>query len=522
MPKLNPLIANGLATTHMTHIESYIDDVFKTVAVDFPPQLKYLGYKRMTPLREFKEMTKQKHKRVYDVAKSYLYMVEYHFQYNDGIEDRTIIRPMHLPFVGDAGSMYISGSRFTISPVLNDRVISIGDKSVFARVFKAKMHIYRLPYHYRADGAVENTHVMWSSLYNAKSPIKPTVRARHTLAHYLFSKYGAKTAFKKFLKTDIVVGYAELEDEALYPKSKWVICSSGAWSKPRGLKTSAYIRSEIRLAIPRENYTEEAMSMIGGFFYVIDHLPTLAHADDIDNPAMWMLMLGHLIWSSDIKVGKLSSDVEKHIASLDTYLDAPSAQQLVEIGMPCADIYDLFFNIIKNFNTWMLNSRDSVCTMYDKELAILLFVCSVYTTEINRLFFDLKAAMSKDLNFNRVNKLFMQRLTPGLVFRLNSKHGEVSNISTSGDNKALKITNVLVPQTKTTKGEGTQQSIRDPAIQAHASIMEIGGYACMPKSAPDGRSRINQYVQISPTGLVMRAEDLRELVDSVQEKIKRI
>lgn len=524
MPKLNPLLANGLATTHLRHIEAYIDDVFKTIAADFPPQLKYVGYQRMDPIREFNQVTKANaNRRSYDVAVSYLYMVEYHFEYDDGVEKETIVRPIYLPFVGEAGMLYVSGSRFFISPILNDRVISVGSDHVFARVSKARMTFFRLPYHYRANGLTENVHVVWSDLYHKqdKVVIKPTVRAKCTLPHYLFCKYGVSEAFKRYVKANVVVGYQELEDQALYPQSEWVVCRS-SWNKPKGVRTLQYIPSEIRLAIRRDEYTEDARAMIAGFFYTVDHLSTMAQAEHVNSPAHWLLMLGHFIWSGDISASKLYSDASNHIASLDVYLDSITATQLVEIGMPCEDIYDLLFKIVSNFNKWMLTSRDKVSTMYDKELAILLFVCSEFTNAMNNLFFKLNAAMAKELTLKKVKDLMTQYLKPGLAFRLNRTHGEVSTTSTSGDNKALKITNIVVPQTKSSKRGSTTVSIKDPSLQLHASIAEVGGYACMPKSAPDGRSRINQYLQISPTGLVLRNEELRPMIDEAQERIRRV
>lgn len=115
-----------------------------------------------------------------------------------------------------------------------------------------------------------------------------------------------------------------------------------------------------------------------------------------------------------------------------------------------------------------------------------------------------------------------QFLRMRLVHNLKKQHGEVSTCSTSGDNMALKITNLLVPQTKSTKATtSTQTSIDDPATRLHASICEVGGYASMPKSSPDGRSRLNLCLNIDPKGRVVRNPKFKDLIDSVQGKIRR-
>ena len=102
-PKINPILGKGLAVEHMRHIEAYVDAVFQSVATGFPPGLRYLGWRRCDPIKEFNEATRPKsNRRTYDVASSYLYMVEYRFQYLDEPE---ISRYMYLPFVGAAGTI---------------------------------------------------------------------------------------------------------------------------------------------------------------------------------------------------------------------------------------------------------------------------------------------------------------------------------------------------------------------------------------------------------------------------------
>ena len=70
-PKLNPVLAEGLAVRDMKYVEAYINDVFKSAARGFPPGLTYVGYTRCTPQEEFEQLTKIKNnKRQFDVARS--------------------------------------------------------------------------------------------------------------------------------------------------------------------------------------------------------------------------------------------------------------------------------------------------------------------------------------------------------------------------------------------------------------------------------------------------------------------
>lgn len=450
-------------------------------------------------------------------------MVEYRFQFND---EPPISRYMYLPFVGQAGTIYISGSRYVISPVLADRVISVTQDTIFIRVLKAKLTFNRISYQYRAGPQVENVQVIWSRIHNNKTAnqtVRPTVKAHHTLVHYLLCKYGFSEMFRKFLGFKPLVGGPEMDDQDKYPEKDWVVCRAvERKSKFRNSRAQYSLPSDIRVAIPAKRYTEEVKNLLAGFFYIVDHFPTRIRPEFVDDCRLWMVLLGHIIWSGNYSEGKLYSDVLDHIASLDVYVDNITSRQLRDIGMPCADVYELFYRIIEKFNTWLLTSDDKVNTMYDKELSVLTFVCADFTNGINNFYFKLNASAKKDLTSRKIVDLMNMFLKQGLAYRLNRSHGEISTTSTSGDNKALKITNVLVPQTKSSKrASATQTSLTDPSLRLHASIAEIGGYACIPKSSPDGRARLNLTVNIGPSGLAERDPEIRPLIDSVQEMIRR-
>lgn len=336
--------------------------------------------------------------------------------------------------------------------------------------------------------------------------------------HYLLCKYGFAEMFKRFTGVEPIVGGEELDTAC--PPENWVVCRSSQF-RPKGLR-SIYTPSDIRVAVMKEHYTPDVQNLLAGFFYVVDHFPERVFPEYVNDVRLWQVLLGHLIYSSDINEGKLYNDVAIHIVSLDTYIDAVVAAQLKEINMECSDIYDLLFQIVKRFNAWLLTSDDRVNTMYDKELSVLPFVCSDIVRMINLFYFKLIEYKKKELTSKDLTNIMDKFLRMRIVHNLKKLHGEVSTCSTSGDNMGFKITNLLVPQTKSTKSTtASQQSLYDPALRLHASIAEVGGYASMPKSSPDGRSRLNLCLNISPTGLVLRNPKTIKLLDSVQDKIRR-
>lgn len=520
--KFTPSIANGLAVEHLQYVEEYVDRVFWLTAAGFPPGLEYRGCRKCTPLEEYEEITKKKGSRcVYDVARSDVYLMEYKFRYN-GVDLPS--RFMYLPFVTKAGTIYIGGSRFVISPILADQVISIQLSSIFVRLLKAKLTFNRVPQHYIANDSREGIQVAYSDIYNKKASSnapRPTVNAKCTLVHYLLCKYGFSEMFRRFGGCDPVVGGDDINSDN-YPDCEWVICRSTT-IPPRGFGKGFYEPCTVRIAIPRHLYTPTVKNLVAGFFYVVDHFPSRVKADYVNSTRLWMILLGHLIWSGNVSEGRLYGDVEAHIASLDEYIDALVSDRLKTIGYECPDIYELFYLIIDKFSEWLLSSDDRASTMYNKELSILPFICYEITSAINTLYFKLKAAQKKELTEKKIANTMSLILKKGLIFKITKEHGEVTTTSTSGDNMALKITNLLVPQGSSSRNSKKKDraAITDPGKRLHASIAEVGQAFALPKSEPTGRSRVSLCVRLNETGLVMRDPRFVELLDQVQNKIRR-
>jgi hypothetical protein len=231
--------------------------------------------------------------------------------------------------------------------------------------------------------------------------------------------------------------------------------------------------------------------------------------------------MGRILWGDEPGRGKILIDIEKHFHSLNFYIDPITSRKFQQINHPVRDVYEMFFLVITHYAKWMAESPNRVATMYDKELSILPFICAEYISEINRLGFKLADPSARALTLKTVQDLFSKYMRLGIVFNLAKDSGLLSTASTSGDCMALKLTNLLVPQHASSKQSNQRRpTLNDPSRQLHASIAEVGGYCVMPKSAPDGRSRINLCVKIDPTGLVLRDEELRPLLDQAQDMIR--
>jgi hypothetical protein len=528
--KINPRVAEGYAVQPMKLVEGYVDRIFRTAAVDFPPELKYLGYMRCTPHEEYSEITKRLNKQqsntnrsTFELARSDLYMVKYMFSFNGEELDP---RYLYLPFCGPAGMITIRGSTFAISPVAADNGISVGDDHLFIPLTRLKVTFRRVPHHFMRNGERETAYVVWSKIHQSKPPkgVKIPVQGHTTIPHYIFAKYGVTETFRRFLDAEVVVGDAMSVNQTTHPPEEWVVCASAysAMFRPQGVRDRNYVAPDIRLAIRKEKYDLTAISMIGGFFYVADRFPERMLPDYVDETRQWIILLGHLLFGPTKGEGKLAEEMIVHMRAVDGYMDAESKNNLAEAQIDVEDTYQLFFHLIATFSHRVTQSRTEVSSLYGKRLTVLRYVLKDLTEAINNFMFKVASPKKKALTKLDANKMLRDMLKTMLVMGINKDHIEVSSTAVPGDNMYFKVTSMMALQTDSKGGRGkSSTSPNDPTKHLHVSIAEVGSYSTMSKSDATGRRKINPYVKTDENDTIIRDPDKIELLESVQRMIQR-
>lgn len=527
-PKLNPITARGLAVDHLKDPENYIDKVMRSADKGFPHPFRYEGHSPTNPIEEFNEVkrrsgTNRGSRAQYDQALSYVFMEKFHFSY-DGVPYEP--RFISLPYVGEAGTMYMGDSRYLISPIMADRVISVGEDDVFVRLLRAKLTFKRLGHHFRINGMTETVNVVWSEIHNGRSKTKGGTgasKAKTTLVHYLLGKYGFTEMFARFGHCRPVVGGPEINTNT-YPANEWTICSSSQ-VKPRNAFRGNYAPSTIHVAVRNEEFSPIVKSLLAGFFYIADFFPqrVIPETRYLDSQRWWMILMGQILFSSLTMEGQLADNIADHYHSLDYYIDIIVDQQLREIGIQVDDVYQLFFVIIENFDHWVIDAADKLTSVYNKELNVRHFLLQDITTSIMNMNFRLNAAAKKGLSRNEAENIMKNTLKSGKIFMITKNHGEVSTIGAPGDNMAFKMTSILIPQSESNKKakRNDRGILTDDTKLVHVSLMEICCYSYLPKSGPDGRQRLNHAAPTDENNVPQRHPYLIEETDDIQARLRR-
>lgn len=506
-PKINRMIADGIATSYIPKSMQYIDEILQDVSKDFPPGLKYLRCERCSFTEEFRKVTERKgSKAKLDIARCDLYLVKFYFEYK-GVP--LPAKHLYFPFVGQAASLMLNGGRFFVSPVLSDVVISVEQNNVFVRLLRAKMRFHRLSKNIEIDDEEATIPVVWSQIHNkndAMKKLKSPVTAQTTLPHYLFCKYGFYETFSRFADCAPVVGTTDI-DRNRYPQKDWVIFASTR-KPPTGRAKGFYEPTNMRIAIRRSELnasnTEMIKALISGFYYVTDLFPDRISVEFVDSPRLWKTIMGVILWSDAISAGILHDNVNKHIDSLDSYMDTIVRVKLRDIGHECQDIYQLMVIIIKNLHTWLRQTDDDINTMYGKELSVLYDVLYDISNSIFHMLFKLRAVTKKELTQDAVERTMAKHFRMKTIFGILKQHKGVNALGYSGDNKFFKITSELVPQTSSgNRGSSKERlSVDDQYLYLHASVAEVGGYLFVPKPDPSGHARISPFVKVDAKGRI--------------------
>lgn len=521
-PHLNMDLVNGLAYIHMRNSLQYLNTIFKSAAVSYPEQVTYEGYRVCTPEEmyrySFKSGNSKRRKRPgtagkgssekqYEIAKTNFKMVEFFFHFEGKPLNHKCI--LAIPHVGIGGETLISDTEWYISPVLADKVISIGSEHIFVRLLRDRLTFSRLPsgYPVMCNGVRESVGVVVSQIYHQKKGAgepKPSTNAKSSMAHYLFCKHGFQGAMKKYAKCEVIVGNNLSEKD--YPPDKWMLYkTSGIAPRMQGThrRSFTYVPPAICVAVPINQHSERARVLIAALFYVADYFPAFIRPEYVEDPRTWITPMGYILLTDNMNRGKLEEQMMDHIDSLDEYADPIVINNMEKIGLKINDIYDFFATVAENFGQWIANSQDKINSMYDKELSVLYFVYFDVIKAIFWMNFKLKTASKKNLTQNDVEAIVKECLKFGLMYGLTRRHGEVSTKSSSTDNLAFKITSSLVPQTATgqrSKGKGSDRgALHDPSKKRHVSVGEYAAMACMSKADPTGRSGLNHWALLDPS-----------------------
>lgn len=474
-PQFNPNVVEGTAKTILKTVPDFLDDIFRCSleSLNKKVNLKYLGYRRLSPKEEFNKMMAGENKTIYDLARSDFYMMEFNFSYNG----EPIRKQIYLPYADLGNLIKISDTTYTIVPVLSDTVISPSYKEIFVRLLKDKLTITGSTRNFVVNGERVPGEVIHSNIVkvNKAQIVDHIGKPLTSMSLYFLGEYGFRETMKRYFNTtDYVI---TCEDVTALRDTYNVFESTKA--KPKSLKLEGYVGHDLKICVSKNvEITPLLENFIYGVIYTLDVLPTYAqeaarvsssythisstkykiqadtiisnkygpdwdksesyrkeHATYIENGLIadmdrckendiffWRLILGRVTFKNSYSVDRMVGDINDHFDVLQGYLDNLIRKKLKENGIIVSNFFDLLAVIMMQYKSLLVNSKEYNSDISNRYLDILYYLLYEIIVGFNKVILNLNKRAEKKttgpIMLREVNKIFLNELSLRKIFFL--------------------------------------------------------------------------------------------------------
>ena len=532
IPKVNDEIIYGIANKQVAKAEKYIDAAWVSIASALPKNVEYHTYRRCTPEEEFNLLIKRYNSNEYQMDVSDIFICTYMLKHTDKNGTVTIIDvPIALPYLHKGGQLRIRNTRYTVSPVLSSNIFRVETNSIRIKL-KMEDSYLRLSHRFYCGNDRVTASVVYSQLHRGgnkykknnaiKENKKTQSKPKPVLMFYLLIEYGLTGLFKH-IDVDVIAGYHDgLKN--LDPE-KWIICSAHEIKPSTSLAVyKTHAESRIKLAVEKQalegSKSELTMSLVAGFFYILDHFPDRINLKYVNEKRLWKLLLGICYFGhTTSNEGILIENIDNHLNTLSEYIDVTSRILLKNDGIEIENLYELFFVITEKMQS-MVWSTDPT-SLYGKKLITLQFLLREITNGITNFMFKVLRLDPEWASLEDIRALLKTHVKVNAILFKYDENNQIDLISSPCDIFSLEHTTKMIPQAAMGKTSSHVSGLNNPANLAHISIAEVGSYTNLHGSDATGRGYLNPYVQIADDGTIIRNEKFRALTEYGQQKLRR-
>ena len=564
-PKLSKVAIDGTIKMLFRNALDYLDDVFKSSMreLDSNINLVYVGYEEMSPEQVYAFNFVDNQNNSYDIAHSDVYGVYFIFQFNGEM----FKQPMLMPYCQDGNVMTLTGTKYVVSPVLSDTVISPKQSEIFVRLLKKKVRFIKNNRNISINDQIIRQPMISVNMFASNTTTSaPLGQIECPVTLYLLAKYGLYGTFsiyigrevKKALNRDLTFGEGkdilftnrELTKEDYEKYNVYESILRGKNELPPGVK-KLFLDVDVephltKVLVNKEIETTSFIKyLISGLIYILDAFPyTSKHIVNIikngnslqEEINAWRFILGQVMHKGNFTTLRLGMEVENTMRHLDTCLDTQIENKLRDVGVFVSNFYDLLAYILNNYTQLTITEGEYNANLENKYIDVMYYIFFDHIVSINKTIKSLNKKLLKSkldknvtvIGAHEVKESFKDEFKYYRIFNL-LKGGLKSTRSLclkaadyTGDIKYAKCTVILEDQSR---GEG----VKTPLIEKFPDVcktikgedMWLGSIFNLIKKVPSGRLRMNAYLQYDPvSGQILIPDDIKANIDEVNNKLK--
>lgn len=535
-PKFNEHVVEGTGKEILELAPSYLSDIVESNMLSLKKcDLEYLGWRKLTVEEEYSKMFGKRESGIqYDIAKSNLYLVEYKYRYKGKAHSVYA----YLPYANDGNLLEISDTMYHVVPVLSDTVISPSHREVFVRLLKDKLTFKRLDRNFIRNGEKVPGQIVYSNIFRIVGrDIEDRLGSMvPPVSLYLVRQFGLLETIRRYTgSNDVIITTNDQLTDSIKDNYN-VYTTTGL--KPRTLKENiVYKGHNLCICVNKNNKNINFLdNFIYGIIYTLDIFPN--RADELidllsigavdDEKLFWEILLGRIIFKDSYTIDRIVSDLGEHFDALDSYLDSIIKSKLKEADIDVNTFYDLLAVIMKNFNIWLLNSKEYNSNIFNRYIDILYYILYDLIVAINRTFMELsRKSAKKELSESEVISIFNNK--KNLLYRkiYQITKSKTMNICIalcdySGDIKYPKTTSLLEDQSR---GNGVRRGKQSQFPESTRTLkgqdLILGSMLFLTKKSPSPRFRTNLYLKYDIyTGRVTPDKDILDKANYLDKMLQ--
>lgn len=436
-------------------------------------------------------------------------LVKFVFKYNDRVMDKYL----YIPYIYEDNALNIGGKRCDCMLSVTEKIFSIRVRS---NGFTIKL--IRIPISfwkntlYSSQCLVTGENIIGhvvSCKAHYKKPVKSKKRAKPTVMHYLLCKYSVADMLHKF-------GFDE--DDARFITYTDKVDNDYLYFKAQQVASD---KQPIMLKVKRESlYNNRLLRDIVASMLYITASSRSVSVDIVDpnmSTSVFRILLGKSVYNTNINSQQAHNYMNKHMESVDEYLDAYTKSILNYYGIHVNNVYELMIYALVNFDMIMLNHPNN--NMYNKRVEV------VNNAIVDGMIRKLYTNIYKYERKNNAKYMFDQmikgslRISPKMVMsKLRNVDNARRNASIYGDNWLLAIGDKVIKRLSASNKPGNdgkskkkgKSDISAPVNLFHPSMIVVES-AIGFSSNPGVNALINPYATIDDIGGYKKTDDVSDM-----------
>lgn len=510
LPHFNDYLLVGYPNEQVSKIPDYVSCVFKEAVKQFNGSLTYDTYEILSPNDRVKYSTginSNSRKGYLSIARNECVLVRYKFKHTSG---NILSIYQYVPYMYNNALVY-EDTEYRLLNNIVERVISRSDDMIVIKVMRSPLMFWRkLRHRYvNTNGGIHYDSIVTCRIYFERKGEKKKSSAsdnkKTPLLLYLLSRYGLEHVVSKLF--DLTQNDFELvtkpDDDPGYEYFE--------------LNDNIYIKANKETVIQNVDNRR----LVANLVYITQmHIDKNFGIGDLYDPTFYMIILGRNLRDANKNEALARSDVQSHMNSLATYIDAYTRKELENMNIPCKDIYELLLSVFMSIDNWI--EKCSPNDLFSKRIAGVDFFLKDFVRAVYSKVYMINRT-SRELSFEELSKSFTfdaKTLIRKIIYSSPSYLRQGSECYNDNEVMSHELNRSRRDSTSDNSNNGNKKQeislIRAPEHRLHISMIAIESPLAISSSKPCSTGDMNPYAVIDSAGCFVTSKmpwiaDLAEL-----------